>query len=307
MNWNKVKNVALITFGLLSAFAGVVYQGQLAGNEVGPGMTFGVLAGLVLVMWGRYQAVFGKADVGTLSAVSKAFHVASAVASVVVPVVVIFHGKFAAGSTAFIVSGYVSTFLGDLAKTAGVLPASSSSTDQATGGPVAVLLVAASLLAAPSARAAEPTPNDVAPPLSFCVGDTYHCMMPDFNFSMVRYDLVAKKWDSIGITSVGVGYEFMFYSNQPWSFGPALHVAGQWGQDKPSYFGLTPTLVFFKYVELGASFDLRDGAVDKYLVAGLSGNTELLTRWITGKGIEVRLGEARREYAAKLAAGAQQP
>lgn len=63
MNWTKLTHIALISAGLLAAFAGVVYQSSLAGQQVTPTMTFGILAGLVLVMWSRLSTIVrGKLD-----------------------------------------------------------------------------------------------------------------------------------------------------------------------------------------------------------------------------------------------------
>ena len=121
MNWTKVKHVLLVTGGLLSTFAGVVYQGQLAGNQVGAGLTFGVLAGLVPVLWSRLQVIFGKPDRDDQSATRRLFHGVVAAAGVLVPVAVLLHSKFDPSSQVFIVSGYASTLLGDLVKANGAV------------------------------------------------------------------------------------------------------------------------------------------------------------------------------------------
>jgi hypothetical protein len=117
MNWTKIKHIVLVTVGLLSTFAGVVYQGQLANNQVGAGLTFGVLAGLVPIMWTRLQVILGKPDQVDTTTVQRLFHGAAAVAGLVMPLVVLLHSKFDVSSQSFIVSGYLSTFIGDLAKT----------------------------------------------------------------------------------------------------------------------------------------------------------------------------------------------
>lgn len=119
MNWTKVRHVLLVTGGLLSTFAGVVYQGQLAGNQVGAGLTFGVLAGLVPVLWARLQVILGKPGRDDQSATRRLFHGVVAASGVLVPVAVLLHSKFDPSSQAFIVSGYVSTLLGDLVKANG--------------------------------------------------------------------------------------------------------------------------------------------------------------------------------------------
>ena len=287
MNWTKVRNIALISLGLLSAFAGVVYQSTLANNTVGGGMTFGVLAGLVLMMWSRLAVILGKADEGDVSTITRIFHGAAAVAGLIVPVIVLVASHFTPGSQAFIVAGYAATFLGDLSKTGGVLPPS-------FGKPLALLLVGSSLLFASPAQAAEPTPSDAAPPISFCIGQSFNCVVPDFNLNAVNYDLGAKKWKA-GITTIAVGYAFLYASDQPWSSGIALHGAGSFNQGTPSYFALTPTIVIAKYFEVGASFIFLDGAIEKDLTLGLSLNAEVLTSLLSGKGIKAR-------YQARLLA-----
>ncbi len=119
MNWTKVRHVLLVTLGLLSTFAGVVYQGQLADNQVGAGLTFGVLAGLVPVLWARLQVILGKPDRDDQQMISRLFHGLATAAGVVMPVVVLFHTKFDHGSRAFIESGYLCTLVGDLARANG--------------------------------------------------------------------------------------------------------------------------------------------------------------------------------------------
>jgi hypothetical protein len=54
----------------------------------------------------------------------------------------------------------------------------------------------------------EITPNTTSPPLSFCLGKTPHCMMPDLIVNAVNYDLAAHKWDT-GATSIGTILELM--------------------------------------------------------------------------------------------------
>lgn len=301
MNWTKVRHATLITLGLLSSFAGVVYQGQLAGNEVGPGMTFATLAGIVIVMWGRYQAVFGKATRQELATIAKIFHFVSCAAAVGMPLLVLFQSRFAPGSQAFIVSGYLSTFVGDLARVAGTTGAAGAPADKAdskkvttiSGGPLALLVLIVVLMESTVASAAEdPVPNDVAPPLSFCVGRTYHCMFPDMNLSAVNYDLSAKKWQT-GVKTIAIGYEFIFYSDKPWGFGPAVHGTGQWGQ-ADSFLAITTTAVLLRYFEVGATFVLLDGKVDKFLTFGIAADADILTRLLTGMSMPARLEQLRR-------------
>lgn len=297
MNWTKVKHVAYVTFGLLAAFAGIVYQGSLAGNQVGPGLTFGMLAGLVLVMWSRWRVILGKADDGDVTTLERAFHAAFGIAGLAIPIVALASSKFAPGSEALIISGYVSTFLGDLSKTGGVLPADLPALPK---GPVAILILVGVLLAPGRIFAQEPTSSDVAPPISFCLPGTYHCMVPDFALNTVNYDLGGKHWKA-GVTQIGVGYAFLLYTDQPWSFGAALHGAGQWSQGQPSYFALTPTIVFFKVFEVGASFIFLDGSVEKDLTLGISANAETIMALVTGKNIKARHEEAKAAYRDRLA------
>lgn len=141
------------------------------------------------------------------------------------------------------------------------------------------------LLHAPRPSSAQsPVPNSVAPPLSFCLGKSAHCVMPDFNLSTVNYDLRAKKWDA-GVTSIGAGYVLLFYADQPWASGLALHVGGRFGQSGPNYLALTPTLVVCRYFEAGTTVKLVDGGVDYYLTFGLGLAFDLMT----GRTIPERL------------------
>ena len=295
MNWTKVKHVVLISLGLLSAFAGVVYQSTLAGNQVGAGMTFGVLAGLVLVMWSRIQTILGKANEGDVATITRIFHGAAALAGMLMPVLVLATSHFSSGSQAAIVAGYAATFLGDLSKTGGVLPVNIGKTV-----PQWLLLfltpaVLAGFILVPSpARAADPTTSDAAPPISFCIGQTFNCVVPDFSLNTVNYDLGAKQWKA-GVTSIAIGYAFLYASDQAWSSGVALHGAGSFNQGTPSYFAITPTLVIAKYFEVGASFIFLDGSIEKDLTLGLSINAETLTSWLSGKSIAAR-------YQTRLAA-----
>lgn len=136
------------------------------------------------------------------------------------------------------------------------------------------------------------TPNDVAPPISFCIGQTATCVMPDLNLQAVNYDLTAKKWSG-GVTVIGVGYELLFYSDQPWASGIALHGAGQFTQTGPSYFALTPTLVVAKYFEIGGTFALMDGSIGKSITLGLGVPWDLLT----GRTMAARMAAARAPSA----------
>jgi hypothetical protein len=303
VNWNKLKHVVLIAGGLLAAFAGVVYQGSLADNQVTPTMTFGVLAGLLLVGWSRLEVVLGRANDGDVSTIDRLFHGAVALAGMAMPILVLVKSRYAPGSQGFIVAGYVTTFLGDLTRADAVSkaplpPESSASIKNITGGALAVLLAAGLLAQSSTALAAEPTPSDVAPPISFCIGQTFNCGLPDFNLNTVSYDLGLAQWKA-GVTTVAVGYMFLYASDKPWASGAALHGAGQWSQGAPSYFALVPTLVFAKYFEVGMSFVFLNGRIEKDVTLGLSANAENLMTLVTGKTMSVRLQAARLAYAAE--------
>ena len=58
---------------------------------------------------------------------------------------------------------------------------------------------------APASVLLGPTADDVSPRLSFCLGKSDHCVMPDFNLSTVNYDLSSKKWQG-GVTSSALPY-----------------------------------------------------------------------------------------------------
>jgi hypothetical protein len=305
-NWNKLKHVALITGGLLAAFAGVVYQGSLADNRVGPTMTFGVLAGLLLVGWSRLQVILGRADDGDVSTVNRLFHGAIALAGLAVPIVVLAKSHYAPGSQGFIVGGYLTTFLGDLSRASADSKVDRQVTitniEGGTGGTSLVVLFLAGLLTWPATVSAteksQPTPSDVAPPISFCIGQTFNCVLPDFNLNTVSYDLDLKQWKA-GVNTVAVGYMFLYASDRPWASGVALHGAGQWSQGAPSYFAVVPTLVVAKYFEVGMSFVFLNGRVEKDVTLGLSANAEVLMSLVTGKTMQGRLQAARLAYAAE--------
>jgi hypothetical protein len=310
VNWNKLKHVVLLSGGLLAAFAGVVYQGSLADNQVTSTMTFGVLAGLLLVGWSRLQVVLGRAGDGDVSTVDRLFHGAIALAGMAMPIVVLVKSRYAPGSQGFIVVGYITTFLGDLARAGAVSKAPFSpdrpaSVTNITGGPLAVLFMAGLLTRSAPALAADellglPTPSDVAPPISFCIGQTFNCVLPDFNLNTVSYDLGLAQWKA-GVTTVAVGYMFLYASDKPWASGVALHGAGQWSQGAPSFFAIVPTLVVAKYFEIGMSFVFLNGRIEKDVTLGLSANAEILMAVITGKTMPVRLQVARLAYSAEQA------
>ena len=152
-----------------------------------------------------------------------------------------------------------------------------------------IVLALGGLLFSSPARAQ--TPNDVAPPISFCIGQTATCVMPDFNIQAINYDLTAKKWVG-GVTTIGIGYELLFYSDQPWASGFALHGAGQFAQSGstgPSFFAITPTIVLLRYFELGATFSLMDGSIGKSITGGLGIPFDI----VTGQAMHVRIATMR--------------
>lgn len=114
---------------------------------------------------------------------------------------------------------------------------------------------------------ADQTTLDPAPPISFCLGATTHCVMPDFSLSVVNYDLDAKRWSG-EVQTLSVGYALLFYSDQPWSSGIALHGAGRFKDGGPKYFAIVPTLVLMKYFEAGVTVELGDGYVSKSVTLG---------------------------------------
>lgn len=140
-----------------------------------------------------------------------------------------------------------------------------------------------------TAHSQETAPAVLTPPISFCIGRTSHCVMPDLNLNTVNYDLTTKKWDA-GVTTVGVGYALIFYSDQPWGSGIAVHGAGQWNQkSSPSYFALIPTVVLARYFEIGFGLKFMDGSIGKSLTLGLGAGLDLLT----GKTMATRFEEAK--------------
>jgi hypothetical protein len=149
-----------------------------------------------------------------------------------------------------------------------------------------VALALGSLFVASPARAQ--APNVVAPPISFCIGATATCVMPDFNLQTINYDLDAKKWSG-GVTAIAVGYELLFFSDQPWASGVALHGAVQFNQQAPSFLALTPTLVILKYFELGATISFLDGSIGKAVTAGIGIPFDV----VTGEPMYVRIAAQR--------------
>jgi hypothetical protein len=161
-----------------------------------------------------------------------------------------------------------------------------------------ILLFLTLVLTSPRAHAQEPTPSLVAPPISFCIGQTFTCVTPDLNASFANYDLRDKKWSG-GVSTIGVGYSLLFASDQPYASGFALHAAGNFAQATPSYLSVIPTVVLMKYFEAGVNVAFLDGDVKYYFTVGLSGNFEILKTLLTGKNIGERYQTALAAYRAK--------
>lgn len=132
-----------------------------------------------------------------------------------------------------------------------------------------------------------PLPTDVSPPLSFCIGRTTHCVLPDLGTSAVNYDLQKKRWDA-GVASLGVGYALLFWSDRPWAPGIAMHASGQWGQ-AGSHLDLVPTVVVLRYLHAGATYRLADGGGGWRLTLGAGAPLDLLS----GRTMRERLADAR--------------
>jgi hypothetical protein len=141
---------------------------------------------------------------------------------------------------------------------------------------LASLATALSLLASPPARADGPTPSSVAPPISFCIGQTTHCVMPDFGISVVNYDLVAKKWSG-GIQKISAGYQLLFYSDQPYGSGVAVHVSFDVSQQSSNYVSPSFMVVLMRYFEAGYTPTFMDGRVGHALTLGTNVPLDLLS------------------------------
>lgn len=155
-------------------------------------------------------------------------------------------------------------------------------------------LTALALLASPGAGAQDPTPDSVAPPLSFCFGKTATCVLPDVGLQVVNYDLDAKKWSG-GVKKLDLGYALLFAADESYGSGVALHFSFSLGQAVPNYFAPTLTLVLARYFQFGATFELGDGYLKKALTVGSSVPTDLLS----GSTLYSRLLAARRVRAAE--------
>ena len=132
-----------------------------------------------------------------------------------------------------------------------------------------------------------PIPNLLAPPISFCFGQSTTCVMPDFTLSVVSYDLDAKKWTG-EIQTIAVGYMLLFAADQPYASGIAIHGGGQFQQSGPKYFTLIPTLVIARYLEVGAAFQFADGSIGKFITLGLGAGFDLITGATMGERLKAK-------------------
>lgn len=239
----------------------------------------GIVAAAVAAILTSLGVAFGKAGKEEASVITRIAHKFMAVAGVLSPALALFSASLPAGSKALLWVGAAAGIIASL-KTA------FQKIDETT---VATLvLLGAGLLG--STAQAQITPNSVAPDISFCFGKTATCVMPDLNISVVNYDLVEQKWTS-GVTTIGLGYQLLFFADQSWASGIAVHGAGQFAQQGASYFAVTPTLVLAKYFEAGATFSFRDGSIGKSITLGLGVPWDLAT----GRTMSARMAAARAQ------------
>ena len=154
------------------------------------------------------------------------------------------------------------------------------------------------ILAATQAHAQTPTPSDVAPPLSFCLGDTFTCVVPDLGLQTINYDLKAKQWAG-GVTAAGIGYALLFASDKPYASGFAIHASFDFSQAMPSYFAPTFSGVAFHWFEAGYTPVFMSGKIGQQLTLGVNISAESILSLFTGKNISQRLTAKRIEAAAK--------
>jgi hypothetical protein len=136
------------------------------------------------------------------------------------------------------------------------------------------------------------TPTSVAPPLSFCIGNTFTCVVPDFGLQAVNYDLKAKQWSG-GITSVAAGYALLFASDKPYASGLAIHASFNFSQAAPSYFAPTFALVALHWFEAGYTPVFMNGKIGQQITLGVNLNAEAVASLFTGKNIAQRLAVQR--------------
>jgi hypothetical protein len=189
-------------------------------------------------------------------------------------------------------------FLPDTTRSTDATTSSGSQIRPMPPGPTAaaLLVLAGGLLFAGRAHAQtpSPTPSDVAPPLSFCIGTSYTCVMPDLVLNTVSYDLQAKQWAG-GIQSAAVGYALLFASDKPYASGLAVHARFDFSQATASYFAPTFSLVGLSHFEAGYTPVFMSGKIGHQITIGINSNAESVMSLFTGKNIAQR-------YAARLKA-----
>ena len=200
------------------------------------------------------------------------------------------------------------------------IPSATRSTDATTssgsqirpmppGSTAAAIIVLAlgSLLFAGSAQAQTPapTPSDVAPPLSFCIGTGFTCVVPDVGLKNINYDLKAKQWAG-GITGVAAGYALLFASDKPYASGVAIHASFDFSQTVPSYFAPTFSLVAFHWFEAGYTPVFMNGQIGQQLTLGVNLNAEAIASLFTGQNISQRLTTAKAFARATQKLNAEQ-
>jgi hypothetical protein len=162
------------------------------------------------------------------------------------------------------------------------------------GGALLIFLVASLLAGAAVAQ----TPNDVAPPLSFCFGSSTTCVMPDSGLQAVNYDLLNKKWSG-GITGVGVGYALLFATDKAYASGVSVHATFNFSQEAPSFFAPTFAFVAAHYFEAGYTPVFYDGRIGQQITLMFGINAESIMSRYTGKNMDQRLAAARLASAGK--------
>ena len=158
------------------------------------------------------------------------------------------------------------------------------------GLPVALLILAGSLLWGSTARAQ--TPSDVAPPLSFCFGASTTCVVPDSGLQAVTYDLTAKKWNG-GIQAAGIGWALLYKSETPYASGVSVHATFNFSQSGPSFLAPTFAVVVAHWFEAGYTPVFYDGRIGQQITLMVGLNAETLTKLLTGKNMGQRLSAAR--------------
>jgi hypothetical protein len=172
-----------------------------------------------------------------------------------------------------------------------------------------LFFILTALFIAVPAFAQTPTPityNDAAPPLSFCLGQSTTCVMPDFGLQTVNYDLKAKAWSG-GVQTLAVGYALLFASNQPYASGVALHASFNFDQKTPSYFAPTFAFVGFHWFEIGYTPVFLDGQIGQKLTLGVNLTAEAITALLTGQSLDARKMALVQKRAAAEATKSLEP